>query len=235
MAIRQRTIDRDPRKPLKPSEVFPSLSRKHVKFHQDLRSDRNTEMEKHVCPWWIGYLLVNPIRRWLQNPEKILSNYITEGMTVLDIGPGMGFFTIPAARLVGTGGKVIAVDIQEKMLTALVTRAEKARVADRIVTRVCEPTSIGISEPIDLCLAFNVVHEVPDAGRLFSQIGAILKPKGKLLLAEPKRWHVSAKDFEHTLAQASSAGLTQIGDPKIPRSQSALLALDRAVARNNVE
>ena len=69
-------------------------------------------MAEHICPWWVGYLLVCPIRRWFQAPDKILSPYITEGMTVLDIGPAMGFFTIPAARMVGYSGKVIAVDVQ---------------------------------------------------------------------------------------------------------------------------
>jgi len=183
-------------------------------------------MAKHVCPWWVGYLLVSPIRRWLQDPEKILSPYINEGMTVLDVGPGMGFFTIPAARMVGDSGRVIAVDLQEKMLKSLVKRAEKAGVASRIVAKQCEPDNLGVSDPIDLCLAFNVVHEVPDASTLFSQIRAILKPTGRLLLAEPGGWHVSEKDFEGTLAKASAAGLKLIGQPKIRRSRSALLGLD---------
>jgi ubiquinone/menaquinone biosynthesis C-methylase UbiE len=182
-------------------------------------------MAQHVCPWWVGYLLVSPIRRWFQNPEKILSPYISEGMTVLDIGPGMGFFTIPAARMVGDTGIVIAVDLQEKMLKSLVKRAEKARVAGRIVTRLCQPDNLGVSDPIDLCLAFNVVHEVPDASALFSQIRAILKPTGRLLLAEPGGWHVSVQNFESTLAKASAVGLKLIGRPRIRRSQSALLGL----------
>jgi ubiquinone/menaquinone biosynthesis C-methylase UbiE len=182
-------------------------------------------MAEHVCPWWIGYLLMCPIRRWFQNPEKILSPYVSEGMTVIDIGPGMGFFTIPAARMVGETGKVIAVDIQEKMLQSLVKRAEKAGVAGRIVTTLCKPDSLGVSDPIDLCLAINVVHEVPDASALFSQIAGILKPTGRLLLAEPGGWHVSEKDFEGTLAKASAVGLELIARPEIRRSQSALLGL----------
>jgi len=145
-------------------------------------------------------------------------------MTVLDIGPGMGFFTIPAARMVGDDGRVIAVDLQPKMLSSLVKRAEKAGVASRIVTKLCQPDSIGVSDPIDFCLAFNVVHEVPDAGALFSQIRSILKPTGRLLLAEPAGWHFSETDFQGTVAKASAAGLKLIGDPKIARSRSALLA-----------
>jgi ubiquinone/menaquinone biosynthesis C-methylase UbiE len=181
-------------------------------------------MEKHVCPWWVGYLLANPLRRLLQNPEQILSPYISEGMTVVDIGPGMGFFTIPAARMVGEAGKVIAVDIQEKMLRSLIKRAEKTGVANRIITRVCKADSLGIIEPIDLCLAFNVIHEVPNARVLLFEISRLLKPSGKLFVMEPQG-HVSAADFQITLALASEAGLKLIGEPKIRRSRSALLEL----------
>ena len=110
------------------------------------------------------------------------------------------------------------------MLKSLVKRAEKAGVANRIVTKLIEPDSIGVSEPIDLCLLVNVVHEVPDAAALFSQIKAILKPTGKVLIAEPG-WHVSEEQFQDTLALASAAGLKVIGKPEIRRSWSALLAL----------
>ncbi len=182
-------------------------------------------MAERVCPWWMGYLLACPIRRWFQDPEKILSPHIAEGMTILDIGPGMGFFSIPAARMAGSSGKVIAVDVQEKMLRPLAKRAEKAGVADRIVTKLIEPDNIGVSEPIDLCLLINVVHEVPDAPGLFSQIKAILKPRGKVLLVEP-RWHVPEQKFQDTLALASNAGLKVIGKPEIRKSWTALLALE---------
>ena len=180
-------------------------------------------MAKHVCPWWVGYLLICPIRGWLQNPEKILSPHIREGMTVLEIGPGMGFFTISAARMVGESGKVIAVDVQEKMLKALVKRAERGGVADRIVTRLCKPDSLVVSEPIDLCLAINVVHEVPDASDLVSQIKEVLRPTGRLLLVEPVG-HVAEKEFQDTLALAAAAGFKLIEQPKIRRSRSALMA-----------
>ena len=72
-------------------------------------------MADHICPWWMGYLLANPLRRLLEEPEKLIGPFVKEGMTVVDYGCGMGFFTLPMARLVGPGGKVIAVDVQEKM------------------------------------------------------------------------------------------------------------------------
>jgi hypothetical protein len=58
-------------------------------------------MPGRVCPWWLGYLLASPMRRWLENPTKLLAPYVQQGMTVLEPGPGMGFFTLEPARLVG--------------------------------------------------------------------------------------------------------------------------------------
>jgi ubiquinone/menaquinone biosynthesis C-methylase UbiE len=145
-------------------------------------------------------------------------------MTVLDIGSGMGFLTIPAARMVGEDGRVIAVDLQKKMLTALVKRAAKAGLGDRIVTKLAESNSLGVSEPVDLCLAFYVLHEVPDVSGLLFEIRDILKPTGRLLVAEPGSWHVSAKEFQDMIDLASVAGLELIEKPRIPGSRSALLS-----------
>ncbi|MEW6348752.1 MAG: methyltransferase domain-containing protein [Thermodesulfobacteriota bacterium] len=168
-------------------------------------------MAEHVCPWWLGYLLSSPLRRLWHNPEKTLGPHVREGMTVLDIGPGMGFFSIPAARMVGARGRVIAVDLQEKMLQGLARRANQAGVAERIELRVCSPKSLGVNEPVDVCLAFNVVHEVPDPQHLLAEIRALLRPTGRLLLSEPGH-HVSEADFRRTLELASEAGLRVIGD-----------------------
>lgn len=181
-------------------------------------------MAKHVCPWWVGYLLISPLRRWRQNPDKILAPYVREGMTVLDIGPGMGFFTIPAAQMVGENGKIIAVDVQERMLRSLIKRATKAGMADRVETHVCTEDDIGVSEPVDLCLAFNVAHEVPDTGKLFSQIRDVLKPSGTLLLAEPKH-HISKNEFRETVKQALAEGFEVIEEPAIKSSRSVVLSL----------
>ena len=76
-------------------------------------------MPHAVCPWRIGYLLASPLRRLLHDPAKILAPYVREGMTVLEPGPGMGFFTLELARRVGASGRVVAVDIQPRMLDRL--------------------------------------------------------------------------------------------------------------------
>jgi len=173
----------------------------------------------------MGYSLLCPVRRLGQNPERILSPYTGSGMTVLDIGPGMGFFTLPMARLVGPNGKVVCVDVQAKMLAALRGRAAKVGLADRIDARVCDVTSLGIADlagKVDFVLAFAVVHEVRDTQRLFGEIAGAMNPGARCLLAEP-RFHVSVRAFERTLAVAQECGLQMRDNPRIRMSRAAVL------------
>jgi len=182
-------------------------------------------MAKRICPFWVGYLLISPLRTLVQNPQKILSRYVTSGMKVLDIGCGMGFFSLPLARMVGSKGKVICVDVQEKMIKSLEKRAKKAGLTDRIETRISNQDSFGLddmNEEVDFSLAFAVVHEVLDVTQFFSEIYKALKLAGTLLIAEP-RGHVSEKDFEKTTAVAQHNGFKIINYPEIRRSRTILL------------
>jgi len=123
-------------------------------------------MDRHVCPWWLGYLLACPLRRWVADPAKILAPYVREGMTVLEPGPGMGFFTLPLARMVGATGRVVAVDIQPRALDALRRRARKAGLLERVEIRLSQSDSLGLGDlanQVDFALAFAVVHEMPSA------------------------------------------------------------------------
>lgn len=65
----------------------------------------------NVCPVEKSGSLDNRIRRWLQNPQKILDPYVRESMEVLEIGCGSGFFTMDMGRMVGKSGRVVAVDL----------------------------------------------------------------------------------------------------------------------------
>ena len=83
-------------------------------------------MTQHkLCPWWVGYLITSPFRKLWQNPALILEPHIRAGMTVLEPGPGMGFFTLEIAKLVGSSGRVVAVDVQPQMIEGLKRRAAK--------------------------------------------------------------------------------------------------------------
>jgi ubiquinone/menaquinone biosynthesis C-methylase UbiE len=170
-------------------------------------------------------LLANPLRRLLHDPDAILAPFVAKGMTVLDVGPAMGFFTLPLAARAGPTGRVVAVDVQERMLRTLQKRARAAGLADRIETRACTPTSLGLdafTRGFDFALAFAVVHEVPDPARFFTEIAHVLRRGAFCLMAEPKG-HVSAEEFDATLAAATQAGLTVAGGPAIWRCRAAVL------------
>ena len=180
---------------------------------------------KHVCPWWLGYFLINPLRRRLQDPTKLLAPYIAEGKTTMDVGSAMGFFSLPMANMVGNTGKVVCIDLQEKMIKTLLKRAAKAGLSDRIEARLCSEDSLGIDDmegKIDFALAFAMVHEVPDKERLLSEIYRSLKAGGHFLLAEPSG-HVSDKSFKDTVAIAQRQGFDVVQYPEIKRSRSVLL------------
>lgn len=165
-------------------------------------------MTSHVCPCWVGYLLLSPLRKLLENPAKLLGPLVRQGMTVLEPGCAMGFFTLPLARMVGPEGRVIAVDIQPRMLAALSRRARKAGLAERIEIRRAQEGSLGIGDlrhAVDFAAALHVAHEMPSQSDFFAQIRQALKPGGQLLVIEPKG-HVSLENFGRTAAIAESAG-----------------------------
>ena len=99
-------------------------------------------------------------------------------MLVLEPGPGMGFFTLELARRVGASGRVVAVDIQPRMLDGLKRRARKAGLLERIDVRLAEPHSMGLIDlagKVDFALAFAVVHEMPNTSSFFSEASKALK------------------------------------------------------------
>jgi ubiquinone/menaquinone biosynthesis C-methylase UbiE len=183
-------------------------------------------MAHRVCPWWIGYILASPIRRWMsESPESLLAPYLRPGMTVLEPGPGMGYFTLPMASVVGPTGRIIAIDIQPKMLASLNRRVRQAGLQNRIETRLAEAGTMGLDDlrgTVDFALAFAVVHEVPSPANFFAQTAATLKPGGLLLFAEPAG-HVNPEAFESELKAAQLAGLAEVKRPSVRRSHAALL------------
>jgi ubiquinone/menaquinone biosynthesis C-methylase UbiE len=178
-------------------------------------------MGGHICPWWFAYTFDNRLRHFFHNPEKMLGSYVSKGMTVLDVGCGMGFFSIGLAKLVGDKGCVIAADIQPKMLEAMQKRADNNGLSSIIRLHKSEPNSLGVDTPVDFILAFWMVHEVPNPKLFFHQIRTCLKSNGKILIVEPKL-HVSSKRFQGAAALAQESGLFLCDTPSIKLSRSVI-------------
>jgi len=178
-----------------------------------------------VCPWWLGYLLVSPLRKLLQNPEKVIEPYVRAGMIVVEIGPGMGFFTLELARKVEATGRVIAIDIQPQMLERLEQRGKAAGLHERIETRLAKSFSMGMTDlthAVDFVFAYAVVHELPDARAFFQEAFAVLKPNATLFIAEPGH-HVSLDDFNAELQKSQDEGFEIVEQGRAGIGHTALL------------
>jgi len=183
-------------------------------------------MADHVCPPWLGYVLLSPLRRFIENPQTMLGPLIQKGMTILEPGCAMGYFTLPMARMTGENGRVIAVDIQDRMLAALEKRANKAGLGDRIIRHKAQTDSMDISAhggSVDLAVAIHVVHELKDPRTFFSEVREALKPGGKFLIVEPKG-HVSSEAFDQTRSLAAVLGFTEDSLPVKIRGRSTLFS-----------
>jgi SAM-dependent methyltransferase len=195
-------------------------------IHRSRNAQPAQQHRPHVCPWWVGYLLASPIRRLIENPSRLLAPHVRPGMTVLDLGCAMGFFCLPLARMVGPGGRVVCVDVQERMIRSLARRVRRRRLETVIETRVCAPESLGIDDlagSADLALAFHVLHETPQPAGFLAECFAALRPGGRLLLAEP-RGRVSAGDFAATVAEARAAGFELVEEIDHRRSRMVVMA-----------
>lgn len=178
-------------------------------------------MAIYVCPWWLAYTFDHRLRNLVHDPVRLFGEYVRPGMTVLDIGCGLGINTLGLAGLVGNRGRVIALDIQQKMLNGTMRRAKRIGVEDRIRPVLARPDSLGLSEKVDFILAFYMFHEVPDPPPFMAQVISCLGPAGRFMIVEPK-FHVSKRNFERTLSLAEASGLILEERPRIIFSRTAL-------------
>jgi SAM-dependent methyltransferase len=137
----------------------------------------------------------------------------------------MGFFTLEIAKLIGPSGRVVAVDVQPRMIEVLKRRAHKGGLLNRIDARVVNPASMQLADldaVVDFVFAFAVVHELPSAASFFSEAARAMKSGADLLLAEPAG-HVRGAEFAEQIKNAADEGLKVFNRPSINRCIAALL------------
>jgi ubiquinone/menaquinone biosynthesis C-methylase UbiE len=178
-------------------------------------------MAAHVCPWWLAYTFDHRLRLLVHSPSKVFGKYVRPGMTVVDMGCGLGFNTIGLAGLVGEEGRVVALDIQQKMLDGVMRRAKKMGLESRIKTHLAAENDLNVHVEAQFVLAFYMVHEIPDPDRFLPQVAENLSWNGRFMMVEPPL-HVSEKDFQKSIALTEKAGLTLEERYKIPFGRTAI-------------
>ena len=175
----------------------------------------------HRCPPWFCFTFDNRFRRPIHDAARLFSPFVGEGSTVLDLGAGKGFFTIPLARLVGESGRVVAADVEPKMLQAIEKRGRKAGIAGRITTLLVRPEALAYP-PADFVLLFWSLHEMVGEEAVLKEIRARLNPGGRVFVAEPKG-HIGEAAFEEGVKRCEAAGFAVESRPRVSLSRAVVL------------
>ncbi len=144
-------------------------------------------------------MMLSPERRRWQDPDRILEAIgVAEGMILVDIGTGPGFFALPAARKVGAAGKVYAIDVEPAMLERVRERAEAEGITN-VETMLSQEDRLPLpSGAADTALMANVLHEVEDPVKLLKEVARVLKAAGTLAVVEwnrePGEWGPPMED-----------------------------------------
>jgi ubiquinone/menaquinone biosynthesis C-methylase UbiE len=126
--------------------------------------------------------LDNPERRKYMPPEDtLLKFHIGDGGTLLDVGCGLGYFTVPAASII-KNGKVIGIDIMPEIIEIAKERAEGI---SNIEFRKNEEYDFPIeNKSIEYVFISNVIHEIDDKSRYLKEVKRVLNNLGYLYIID---------------------------------------------------
>jgi len=129
-----------------------------------------------------GILMGSRVRKWLMDPVKTLSIAdVQPGQTILEVGCGTGFFTIPAAQMVGDQGCILAMDASSGFLKEVYKKLRKANLKNvRVIQRDALNTGLE-SESVDKVLLFGVIpFPLLPLDKLLPEMYRVLKPGGTM-------------------------------------------------------
>jgi len=130
---------------------------------------------------------------WLERPEReteekpqvvIDALEIRPGQTIADLGAGSGYYSFRIAPLVGPKGKVMAIDIEPKMLEVIAQRATREHVANLRPVLGSERDPNLAPRSVDLLFMVDVYHELEYPYEVMTRVRDALKPGGRVALIE---------------------------------------------------
>jgi ubiquinone/menaquinone biosynthesis C-methylase UbiE len=135
-------------------------------------------------------MMMSAARKEWHDPETVLKSIgIKKGMTLVDLGSGPGFFTIPMAQATGEKGVVYAVDSNPTMLKHLQENIAKSGIANEIIKIVkADICNTGLPEnSVDVAFFANVLHEVKDKKTFLQEVKRICKPTANVVNIDWKK------------------------------------------------
>lgn len=152
-------------------------------FHTLVRIVRS--FHKFPIPQFLANAIDNPLRHRIQPPDETAVRHgIEPGMTILEVGPGNGTYTMAAARRVGGKGKVVAIDIEPRMIER-VTRRAQAEGVENIEAQVASVYDLPFEHgSFDAIYMIAVIGEIPVPQKAMKEFYRVLSPSGTLALSE---------------------------------------------------
>ena len=131
--------------------------------------------------WVISLVHDNPLLPLFKNPYRSLKTAgLKQGQKVLEVGCGPGFFTIPAAKIIGEQGLIYAIDVNQRSIKRVEEKKRKLNV-DNIKTILGNAADSGLQDgSIDLAFIFGLRFVAGGLSNLISEMYRILKVGGIL-------------------------------------------------------
>jgi ubiquinone/menaquinone biosynthesis C-methylase UbiE len=147
----------------------------------DANSGYKTEQQRQG----VAKGLANPERDNIQKPGQLVKEMgVRTGMTVADVGTGIGYMLPFLSRAVGPEGKVIAEDIFDDFLEGARQRVQSAKLTNVTFVKG-SATEPNLPEgQLDLVLVLDVYHHFDFPEKMLASISKSLKPDGKLVIVE---------------------------------------------------
>ena len=116
-----------------------------------------------------------------RDPYKVLDGAgLTPGQDVLEVGCGPGFFTVPAARIVGESGSVLALDVNLVAVEHVQQKIEEAGATNaRAIVANAGRTDLS-DQSFDLAFVFGLARPIGDMAAMWAELDRLLKPQGVL-------------------------------------------------------
>ena len=127
-----------------------------------------------------GFSLDEATRRSWYSPEDVLRD-LRGGMVFVDVGCGDGFFTLLAAKKVGAGGKVYAVDSDASAIEKLNRRAQAEGLANVVSKVAAAEETVFCEGCADFVFFSMVLHDFADPAKVLRNARKMIKPSGRLV------------------------------------------------------
>lgn len=140
---------------------------------------------KFPMPQFLANVIDNPLRRAIQPPiETAIRHGLKKGMKVLEIGPGNGQYTIAAANVLGSEGKIVTIDIEKKMIERVIKRMKQENITN-VQAEVADVYKLPYKDSyFDLIYMIAVINEIPDQKSALKEFHRVLNKDGLLVFSE---------------------------------------------------